>query len=80
MVTHCVRRRQENPVWGLRVPAVIAATSIFFLLFRMDLKNNATSREKSSDCCPETSVHLDRADLEELIGSVVRREIASHLL
>ena len=51
---------------------------LLFLLPTMDPPTVPVPAEKSPDSHPGTLSRLDRADLVELIGNIVRLEIASH--
>ena len=59
------------------VGAPVAGVSLYSLP-TMDPSTAPVSPEESPDSHPRTSSRLDRADLVELIGNIVRGEITSH--
>ena len=67
----------ESPAIVAVVCARVAGVLLFFCLLWILLKA-PVSAEESPDSHSGTLSRLDRADLVELIGNVMRREIASH--
>ena len=74
-------------VWPVQVPweslaivAAVCACVTGVLLFAMDLPTVPVPGKELPDSHPRTSSQLDRADLVELIGNIVHREISSYSL